>query len=433
MYSSGRSRRRFRPTRVLGLLVVVAALVAVVLVVHHRHHPTTPSTSAAAPSSTQTPGAAAPSTLAASAGLTPPAIAAASYELLDVRTGEVLVAKNPEQQIPPASLAKLMTFDLALRALADGRIHLTDPVPLGPGVRTLSRTPGLSNMYLDLPPNATVPLQQLMLGMMVASGNDAALAVGEYVGGTASNFIAEMNAEAAKLGMTHTHFVNTNGINAPGQETTAADMAILARHIWLTYPTTYAQFTDVTTFTWQHITFHNYNQLIGVDQAVTGMKSGYWGGVGYHLVTTAQQGQTELVGVVMGTASLGASAQISQTLLNWGFAHFQDVTVPWSRALPPRGLRVWQAKSPSVGLHVTAQPWIVLPVSGSAAAAVQVRAVLPGYVRAPVEAGQVLGKVEATSGGKVVATAPVLARGADPRGSVVAVLWGGFRLWLRTL
>lgn len=447
MYDFGRSPRRIRRRRTLTLAVIGAAGVAAVLIAVHgtRHRAPVASRTAAAPaagiaSSGAGPagasGAATP-TLAAAAGIAPISLAAVSYELLDVRTGRVLVAVNPDQEIAPASLAKLMTFDLTLQALAAGRIHLTDAVPLGPGVRTLSATRGLSNMYLDLPPGATVPLQQLMLGAMVASGNDAALAIAEYVGGTDAHFVSMMNAEAAKLGMTHTHFANPNGLDVSGQVTTAADMAILARHVWLTYPKVYAQFTDVPTFTWRGIVFHNYNALIGVDSAVTGMKSGYWGGVGWHLVTSAQEGSTELVGVVMGTATLPASAQISRTLLDWGFAHFSDVRVGWTQALPAAGIRVWKAKAPHVALDVAAQPWIVVPNTStsptSTTAVPTVKATLPTYLEAPVRQGQVVGTVQALEGGHVVATAPVVARSAVPRGSLPAVLWGGFRLWLRHL
>lgn len=422
----------------MTLSVFGAIVIAVVLLAVHGRHHTAPAKAAqpaahavAAKTPPAAPAAAVGTPLAATDGIAQPTLVAAAYELLDVRTGQVLAAKNPEQQIAPASLAKLMTFDLTLQALAAGKIHLTDAVPLGPGVRTLSATPGLSNMYLDLPPGATVPLQQLMLGAMVASGNDAALAIAEYVGGTEANFVAMMNAEATKLGMTHTHFSNPNGLDVSGQLTTAADMALLARHIWLTYPSEYAQFTGVEYFTWRGIKFRNYNQLIGTDPAVTGMKSGYWGGVGWHLVTSAQQGGTELVGVVMGTATLQASAQISQTLLDWGFAHFQDIQVAWTRPLPPAGLRVWEARAPRVAVGVAADPWIVVPGSGAATPVVQTT--LPPYLLAPVRQGQVVGTARAVLGGHVVASVPVTATRPDPRGSLPAVLWGAFRLWLRHL
>jgi D-alanyl-D-alanine carboxypeptidase (penicillin-binding protein 5/6) len=351
---------------------------------------------------------------------------------MDTRTGQLLAASNPNLELAPASLVKMMTFDLALRALKNGTIQLNESVPLGPGVRKLSLTLGISHMYLDLPPGATVPFKTLMLGMMVASGNDAALAVAEYVGGTDAHFVAMMNAEAAKLGMAHTHFANPEGLAAPGQVTTALDMATLARHIVLTYPTVYREFTDVATFRWQHITFRNYNHLIGVDAAVTGMKSGYWGGVGYHLVTTAIQGHTELVGVVLGTSGLQVSAQVSQGLLNWGFAQFQDVQISWQRPLPPHGTRVWGAKAPSVALRVTAQPWVVVPRTAQPAVPVT-SAHLPPYLVAPVHSGQTIGSVQATLAGHVIASAPVVAAAPDPAGGLLTRAWGGFRLWLKHL
>ncbi len=338
------------------MLVVLAGAVAAYVATHHqRGVPGTPSKTAAhAPS---VPKAQGPQTAPAAVGVAPPQLGGSvrSYVLMDTRTGQILSEDNQNVEIAPASLVKMMTFDLALRALQSGTIQLSESVPLGPGVRTLSRTKGISHMYLDLPPGATVQFKDLMLGMMVASGNDAALAVAEAVGGTQTQFVAQMNAEAAKLGMTDTHFVNTNGLPGTGQVTTAMDMAILARHIVLTYPNLYAQFTDVPSFTWtppgQHsITTANYNHLIGVDPAVTGMKSGYLGSSGWHLVTTASQNNTELVGVVMGTQSIGASAQLSQNLLAWGFSNFQDAQVQWAHYLPQTGLRVWKGRHPQLAL-----------------------------------------------------------------------------------
>lgn len=446
MYNPWRRPRR-RARRILSVVgVVVLGGLAVAAGLWMRHGTrTVPAPAAGLPSAvaaahrtalaSKSPAAAppaGPAPLDATLGLAPPQVAARSYALVDARSGRVLADSQPNLQIAPASLAKLMTFDLTLKALAAGQIHLGDAVPLGPGVRTLSTTPGLSNMYLDLPPGATVPLHTLMLGMMVASGNDAALAVAEYVGGTDAHFVAMMNAEAAQLGMAHTHFANPEGLAAPGQVTTALDMATLARHIVLTYPTAYRQFTDVATFRWQHITFRNYNHLIGVDAAVTGMKSGYWGGVGYHLVTTAIQGHTELVGVVMGTSGLQVSAQVSQGLLNWGFAHFQDVQISWQRPLPPHGTRVWGARAPSVALRVTAQPWVVVPRAAQPAVPVT-SAHLPPYLVAPVRPGQAIGSVQATLAGHVIATAPVVAAGPDPVGGLLTRAWGGFRLWLKHL
>lgn len=336
-------RRPRRSRAVLTGAVLCVATAAGIFAISHTRHGLAAIARASAGASAAPVPSVAPTTspVAASgaqpvvplAGPIPPGLAAQADELLDVRSGTVLAEHNANVQIAPASLAKMMTFDLTLQALSAGQVQLDTAIPLGPGVRRLSTTPGLSNMYLDLPPGTTVPLRTLMLGMMVASGNDAALAVAEDLGGTEAHFVAMMNAEAGKLGMARTHFENPEGLAATGQVTTAADMAILARHIWLRYPDLYGQFTDVASFTWKGTTFRNYNRLIGADPAVTGMKSGYWGGVGYHLVTTAEQGNTELVGVVMGTSGLQTSATISQTLLDWGFTHFRDVSIPWRKSV----------------------------------------------------------------------------------------------------
>lgn len=419
--------------------MIVAVLVAAGgLTVHALHHTAPAAKSGQAPAAAAATTPSGPTVAPVAQGMALPALGGqvASFVLMDARTGQILSEANPNLQLAPASLVKMMTFDLALRAISQGSIQLTQNVPLGPGVRTLSRTPGISDMYLDLPPNATVEFKTLMLGMMVPSGNDAALAVAEAVGGTATHFVSEMNAEAAKLGMTDTHFVNTNGLPGTGQVSTALDEAILARHILLTYPTLYSQFTDVEWFTWTPPgqkavgPVRNYNLLIGTDSAVTGMKSGYLPSVGWHLVTTAAQGNTELVAAVMGTATQQASAQISQTLLDWGFANFQDQQVNWTQGLPAAGLRVWEARRPEVPLAADGGAWVV---TRTGSGTLQTRISLPASVIGPVAAGQTLGTVRLMAGKSSVATTPITARVADPRGNLVAVAWGGFRLWLRHL
>lgn len=438
-----RSRRRPRAAAIGIAFAVVLVGGAAIFAAHHPH-----TGAAGTLAKTSSPAAVAPpqgpQIAPAAIGIAPLQFGGSvhSYVLMDTRTGQILSESNQNVQIAPASLAKMMTFDLALRALQSGTIQLNQSVPLGPGVRTLSRTPGISHMYLDLPPAATVQFKDLMLGMMVDSGNDAALAVAEAVGGPQTQFVAMMNAEAAKLGMTRTHFVNTNGLPGTGQVTTALDMAILARHIVLTYPTLYAQFTDVPQFTWnppgpgQHpITVANYNHLVGVDPAVTGMKSGYLGSSGAHLVTTASQNNTELVGVVMGvpgpqSAAIDASAQLSQQLLAWGFNNFQDTQVQWGRDLPQTGVRVWKGKNPQLALTVRAAPWVVVR---RPAGTLRAQVSLPKYRVAPVASGQQVGSIRLLEGKTTVAQTPIAAAAGDPRAGLFGVLWGDFRLWLQHL
>ena len=369
----------------------------------------------------------------AMAAVAPPTVSATSYELMDEQSGAVLAAGNAEARMQPASLAKMMTFDLALRALVGGQASTGTMVPVGLDAWQPFQGQDVSRMWLL--PNVPVSFGNLLLGLMVSSGNDAAVALADFLGGSQTAFVGEMNAEAQRLQMKNTHFVNAHGLQAPGQYSTAADMALLARHIWLTYPD-FRQYTDPLSFTWDKITTRNYNYLIGADPRVFGLKSGYLSSVGYHLVATASQGGENLIAVVMGTSSLQASANQDQQLLNWGFAHFHDTPLSW-KALVPARMTVWKGRAPTVGLMVQASPWVTLPGAAQGSAKPVVHVHLDEPLLAPVATGQQVGVVQVSYQGQVVAQVPVLAAGAVARGGLFRRAWDDLRLaidrWLGRL
>jgi D-alanyl-D-alanine carboxypeptidase (penicillin-binding protein 5/6) len=364
-----------------------------------------------------------------------PAVAAQAAELLDAHSGQVLFALQPHLRMQPASLAKIMTFDLALQAMAEGRARPETPVPVGTDAWRLGQYPGGSTMFLL--PNVPVPLADLLTGMMVPSGNDAALAIADFLAGGEAAFVQRMNAEAQALGLRDTHFANASGLEAEGQYTTAADVAELARHIWLTYPD-FGRYTNLASFTWNKITQQNFNRLIGRDPRVFGLKSGHLTVAGYHLVATAQQGDTALIAVVLGTRSLQASADESEKLLDWGFSHFHDVRVDWKAALPASA-PVWKGRATHVPLTVAANPWLTLPgptgsaTSGATGSGVQIVVELRRPIVAPVAAGERLGTAQVRYAGQAVEAVPVLAARAVPRGGWLHVLWDSLRLYLAAL
>ena len=372
------------------------------------------------------PPAGRPAANASAATETPPTIAAQAFELLDAKSGRVLAAYKADTRFQPASLAKMMTFDLAMQAIAAGRVTPDTPIPVGVDAWHIALNPDDSRMFLS--PNVPVPLKDLLVGMMVPSGNDAALAIADYLGGSETGFVTQMNTEAKKLALANTQFENSNGLEAQGQYSTAADMAALARHIWVAYPD-FKHYTDVQSFTWNKITQQNFNRLIGTDPRVTGLKSGYLSVSGYHLVTTASEGNTDLVGVVMGTQSLNSSADESEKLLNWGFGNYHDVSVDWSSGLP-KAAPVWKGRTATLPLRISGNQWVT--VSGGAAApkgsgpSVVVQLYRP--LVAPLRAGQVVGTAKVVLGGDTLATASVNAAVAVPRGNFVHVLWDSFRL-----
>jgi D-alanyl-D-alanine carboxypeptidase (penicillin-binding protein 5/6) len=257
-------------------------------------------------------------------------IGAESYVLMDAVSGRVLAEWRADRRIEPASLTKLVTFDLALSAVADGEATMASPVPIGPDVRRLDHRSGITLMGLDAA-GPTVPLRELLLGAILPSGNDAALAIADFLGGSPRGFAAQMNDLANRIGMQRTYFVNPNGLTAAGQLTTAHDMAILARHIWLVHPG-FAAFTAARSFRWQGTVLYNDNPLIRSDPRVFGMKGGWLPTSGYNLVIIARQGGRTLIAVAMGSQGFGENARAVETLLNWGFAH--DAAPPRTGSLP---------------------------------------------------------------------------------------------------
>jgi len=315
---------------------------------------------------------------------------------------------------------------LALRATGEGRAQPSTMVTIPQSAKNMSATPGTSEMYLG--DSTAVSLGDLLKGLMVSSGNDAAIAIADFLAGDQAAFVALMNQEARKLGMDHTHFVNPHGLPASDEYSTAADMAVLAAHIMETYPD-YPQYTALPSYTFAGITTDNYNGLIGKDPAVNGMKSGYISSA--HLVATATQNGTQIVAVVMGVTAPTEAQALQQAatddaeLLQWAFNNFHEVSMSWSRQLPA-AVRVWEGRSTRVAVKTSAPSWLTLP--GSSGPQPVVRVVVPHPVVAPVGVGQTLGSVLVSEGGKAVASYPLQAAGAVRRGSVLHVLWDRLRL-----
>jgi D-alanyl-D-alanine carboxypeptidase (penicillin-binding protein 5/6) len=359
----------------------------------------------------------------------PPPVDARAVVILDARTGQLLYAYHPEYRVQPASLAKIMTFDLALKAMRSGALSPHTLVTIGMDAWKIALNPQDSRMFLEV--GQKVPMRDLLIGLMVPSGDDAAVAVADAVAGSQRAFVAAMNAEARRLGLTHTHFANASGLGAPGQYTTAMDMAILARHVVRTYPD-YWRYTDVEYFTWNGIRQRNFNRLVGVDPTVLGLKSGHLTGPNFHLVTTARQGPLYLIGVVLGAPTLEASASESQVLLHWAFSTFRPVPVPRT-ALPSRA-PVYAGTHGSVPLRLVGgplPPYWDLPKSWPSK--VQVQVTLRENAVAPVAQGTVLGQVDVRAQGRSLAHLTLVAAQTVPRGNWLSVLWGRVLLFLHHL
>lgn len=312
----------------------------------------------------------------------PPKLAASSWILMDATTGKVIVEENADESLPPASLTKMMTDYIAAAEIEAGRITLDDEVPIS---ERAWRTGG-SKMFVRV--GDRVRLEDLIRGIVIQSGNDASVAVAEYIAGSEEAFADLMNQQADLLGMKNSQFRNPTGWPAEGHYSSARDLALLARQIIVEHPDHYAyyserEFTYGTDFqTGEPITQRNRNGLLWLDQTVDGMKTGHTEEAGYCLVASAERNGMRLISVVLGTDSTRARVQESQTLLRYGFRFYETLEVFAGGAELERQ-QVWKGarEDVAVGLpedlvmtlvrgryddleaSVTVQPWLVAPLS----------------------------------------------------------------------
>lgn len=337
-----------------------------------------------------------------------PELAARGYILMDHHSGKVLAAKNDEEPLEPASITKLMTAYSVFRALSDGQIKLADQVPIS---ETAWRTPG-SRMFIEV--NTRVSVEELLQGMIVQSGNDASVALAEYIAGTETVFAQLMTQYARELGMNNTTYKNSTGLPAEGHETTAADIARLASTIVTEYPQYYAWYSQ-REFTYNGITQKNRNALLWRDPSVDGMKTGMTDAAGYCLVSSAKRDGMRLISVVLGTKSPTARANDSQALLNYGFRFFE------TRLLYPAGdavteARVWKGERDTTGLGTRQDIYVTIP--RGAYDRLEAQLDLPQQVVAPVEPTDQLGVLRVSLADQTLAEANLFALNAVPQGSI---------------
>lgn len=249
-----------------------------------------------------------------------PKLNAHAYTLVDYNTGKVLVAKNANEKLPMASLTKLMTAYIVFSALKNGQLKLSTPVLIS----TAAWHTGGSRMFVN--PGSRVSVLNLLKGMIVESGNDATVALAQKVGGTRAGFVTLMNDYARKLGLTHTHYADVDGLPAPQHYTTAHDLAILTIDLIRNFPK-YRFIFKIKTFTWDHITQRNRVSLLWTDPSVVGMKTGHTQAAGYCLVGAAVRHGMRLVSVVLGAPTWDGRLNDSEALLNYGYNFYVNEQV----------------------------------------------------------------------------------------------------------
>jgi D-alanyl-D-alanine carboxypeptidase (penicillin-binding protein 5/6) len=348
-----------------------------------------------------------------------PALSANSYVLMDFASGQVLAAKNPDARVEPASLTKMMASYLVFNELAAGRVQPTDQVTIS---EKAWKTGG-SKMFVEV--GKQVAVEDLLMGMVVQSGNDATVALAEHLGGTEAVFAQMMNAEAARLGMTGTHFVNADGLPDPEHYTTAMDMALLSRALIQDHPEHYATY-KVKEFTWNGITQHNRNALLWRDASIDGIKTGHTEAAGYCLAASAEREGMRLVAVVMGTDSEKTRADEAQALLNYGFRFFESHTL-YQPGREVAQAKVWKGSAPTVALGLE-RP-VVVAIGRGRYDALEASMDVPTQLLAPVAKGQPIGTLRVSLGGEVLAEQPLVALAAVEEGGFFKRMNDSFWMW----
>lgn len=349
-----------------------------------------------------------------------PQIAAESYILLDAETGTVLAENNADMRLPPASLTKIMSTYLYFRAVRDGLLPLTASVEISRNAWA-SRVVG-SKMFIEV--NTQVSVEDLLRGVIVQSGNDAAIALAEAVSGDEQLFAREMNRTAAELGLTNSRFQNSTGLPADEHYTSARDIAEISRRSAQDFPELYALYKE-REFTYNEIRQENRNGLLGTFTGADGVKTGYTRAAGYCLAASAVREDRRLVAVVMKTASPRAREQETKKLLTYGFNNFRNVR--FFAVTDERTLPVWGGAAETVRVQPAQDGLYTVPRG----ARLELNYAPQTPVRAPVEKGQVLGMLQVLHNGAPHAQVEVVAAEAVPAGGWWKTLQDDIKLdWL---
>jgi len=353
----------------------------------------------------------------------PPAIDATGYLLIDADTERVLAGQEMDATLPPASLTKIMTSFVAAAELAAGRISITDDVPISVAAW---RTPG-SRMFVR--EGTTVTLGELLKGIVVQSGNDASVAVAEYIAGTETAFAEMMNQQAQALGMYASHFQNATGLPDEGHYTSVRDLATLTRALIRRYPEHYASYAE-RSFTFNDIEQPNRNRLLWRDRTVDGVKTGYTKEAGYCLVASALRDGMRLITVVMGTTSDEARMRETQKLLKYGFRYFQTQKLYDANVMLKQS-EVWYGAVDTVKLGVTDLVYVTIPRGRYDD--LKAETDIARVIEAPLEPGQELGALRVTLDDEVVFEAPLVALEAVAAAGFFKRLWHALYLFFSGL
>jgi len=353
----------------------------------------------------------------------PPKFDLPSYLLMDFSSGQVMVSKDPESKLEPASITKVMAAYVLFNELAASRLKLEEQVLMSENAWNT----GLGGSRMFVPVNTKVSVKDLMLGMIVQSGNDATVALAEHVAGTEEAFADLMNQQAKRIGMTGTHFVNSTGLPDPEHYTTALDLARLARAVISEHADFY-QWYSVREFTFNNIKQYNRNSLLSRDPTVDGMKTGHTENAGYCLLSSAKREDMRLIAVVLGSSSEKVRADQSAALMNYGFRFFESHLL-YQGQQPLREQEVWKSSIEKIQLGLPHEVRVVIPRGRYADLNASIE--LPQVLIAPIAKGQTLGTLRVKLDDKIIVEQPLIALDEVPEGGVFRRMSDGIALWWR--
>ena len=343
----------------------------------------------------------------------PPQLATEGHILLDAATGTVIIEENAEMRLPPASLTKIMTSYIIASEIQQGRISLDDLVPISVKAWKMEG----SRMFIR--EGTEVKVADLIRGIVIQSGNDASVAMAEFIAGDEDAFADVMNQVAQNLGMTRTQFKNATGLPDEGHYTTAKDLSILARALIRDFPEHYKVYKEKY-FSYNDIRQANRNSLLWRDDAVDGMKTGHTQAAGFCLVASAEKKDMRLVSVVMGATSERSRSTESQKLINYGFRYFESVKL-YDGLESLRRVKVWGGLHESLDVGIEAPARLTIPTGARGALAAEVT--LDPVIKAPVSQGQTLGLLRISLEGETLLERPVVAlNGVDEAGLVSSLI-----------
>ena len=359
----------------------------------------------------------------------PPEVAAKAYLVMDVSSGQILAGKDMDAPVEPASLTKLMTAYVVFDALRAKKITLTQTLPVS---ERAWKTPG-SRMYID--PKMQVPVEDLIKGMIVQSGNDATVALAEGVGGTVERFVEMMNDQAKALGLKNTHYTNVDGLPDPAHVSTARDLALLSARLMQDFPED-AKYYAIKKYRYPGTPASNdtnRNTLLFRDPTVDGLKTGHTKAAGYCLVATAARDFPNLKGrrvvsVLLGATSDSARINESQKLLNWGYTAWDDVKL-FDAGQPVATPRVWKGKASELKLG-SATP-IVVSVPAGTAGQVKTEIARPDPLIAPFKKGQTVATLKIKQGDQTLGEVPLVALDGVEESGFFGRAWDAMRLWIQ--